>query len=192
VTCRCKLECHAQTPRAPGIEVTVAIHVEEPDVIVVCYRIIGDVEGVRVPGPGTQLEPERLWEHTCCEMFVASSVSDAYVEWNFSPTGQIARFEFSSYRCRRPSSSAIDAQVSVTVERGELRVEARVPLRADVVGDSARLALTTVIEDVEGRLSYWAMRHPSDRPDFHHRDGFALALTHNRSWTVVDDAVELP
>jgi hypothetical protein len=39
-----------------------------------------------------------------------------------------------------------------------------------------RLALTAVVEDARGRLSYWALRHPPGRPDFHHRDGFALVL----------------
>jgi hypothetical protein len=33
-----------------------------------------------------------------------------------------------------------------------------------------------VIEDDQGRISYWALAHPASKPDFHHRDGFALVL----------------
>jgi hypothetical protein len=39
-----------------------------------------------------------------------------------------------------------------------------------------RIGLSAVIEDVDGGLSYWALAHPSDKPDFHHPDSFALTL----------------
>jgi hypothetical protein len=32
------------------------------------------------------------------------------------------------------------------------------------------------VEDVDGILSYWALRHPAGKPDFHHTDAFALQL----------------
>ena len=32
------------------------------------------------------------------------------------------------------------------------------------------------IEDEAGALSYWALRHPPGKPDFHHPAGFALEL----------------
>ena len=38
------------------------------------------------------------------------------------------------------------------------------------------LALSAVIERVDGSISYWALRHPSDKPDFHHPDSFVLDL----------------
>ena len=40
----------------------------------------------------------------------------------------------------------------------------------------ARLGLTAVIEEAGGRLSYWALRHPAERPDFHDAGGFALEV----------------
>jgi hypothetical protein len=33
-----------------------------------------------------------------------------------------------------------------------------------------------VIEETNGRLSYWALAHPPGKPDFHHSDCFALEL----------------
>ena len=39
-----------------------------------------------------------------------------------------------------------------------------------------RLALSAVVEADDGTLSYWALRHPPGRPDFHHADGFVLRL----------------
>jgi hypothetical protein len=36
--------------------------------------------------------------------------------------------------------------------------------------------VAAVIEDENGRLSYWGLRHPSGKPDFHHPDGFILEV----------------
>jgi hypothetical protein len=33
-----------------------------------------------------------------------------------------------------------------------------------------------VIETLDGSLSYWALRHPPGKPDFHHSESFALEL----------------
>jgi hypothetical protein len=38
------------------------------------------------------------------------------------------------------------------------------------------LGLAAVLEDRQGRLSYWALAHLADRPDFHHPDSFILEL----------------
>jgi hypothetical protein len=40
---------------------------------------------------------------------------------------------------------------------------------------SLRIGLSAVIEASDG-LSYWALRHRTDKPDFHDADGFALLL----------------
>ena len=32
------------------------------------------------------------------------------------------------------------------------------------------LALSAVIEAIDGAKTYWALAHPSDKPDFHHPD----------------------
>jgi len=43
-------------------------------------------------------------------------------------------------------------------------------------GARLRLGLTAVLEDLGGRLTYWALRHSAIRPDFHRAEGFALDL----------------
>ncbi len=43
-------------------------------------------------------------------------------------------------------------------------------------GRPLKLGLSVVIEDVDGNLTYWALAHPSDKPDFHHPDSFVLTL----------------
>jgi hypothetical protein len=182
---RCRLEHHPQTPCGLIDEVTAEIGLRSGDVLVVSWRIVGNLEGLRIPDSGERLDPERLWEHTCCEVFERPAGGEAYVEWNFSPTGQIARFEFSGYRRRRPPSSSAAARFSVAIESGELRAEAHVPL-SRALGEGARISLTIVMEDAAGALSYWALRHPCERPNFHHPDGFALVWTLDPSPGFVD------
>jgi hypothetical protein len=36
------------------------------------------------------------------------------------------------------------------------------------------LGLTMVVEDIDGRLSYWALSHPGEVADFHDRRSFLI------------------
>jgi hypothetical protein len=42
-----------------------------------------------------------------------------------------------------------------------------------------RLALSAVIEETNGRKSWWALAHPPGKADFHHPDSFVLELPAN-------------
>jgi len=57
------------------------------------------------------------------------------------------------------------------------------PLRARL-----QLALSAVIEDEQGGLSYWALTHPPGKPDFHHPDAFVLELERPEATRVSDPA----
>ena len=72
-----------------------------------------------------------------------------------------------------------DPSVAVSVSADRLAIEAVIgpEILLSLPGDSSmRLALSAVIEETDGRLSYWALTHPAERPDFHHPDGFVLQL----------------
>ena len=67
---------------------------------------------------------------------------------------------------------------------GRLELDARVRLgHLSPMHLNARLSLglSAVIEDDAGTLSYWALRHPPGKPDFHHPDAFALELDEVRN-----------
>jgi hypothetical protein len=61
-----------------------------------------------------------------------------------------------------------------TQERLDLDARIGFPHRLTV--QPLQLALSTVIEDARGTLSYWALTHPPGKPDFHHRDAFVLEV----------------
>ena len=43
-------------------------------------------------------------------------------------------------------------------------------------GVGLRLGLAAVIEDKARVLSYWALKHPAEKPDFHHAESFVVEL----------------
>ena len=57
-----------------------------------------------------------------------------------------------------------------------LALKAEIPVALPPLTRSIRLALSAVVEAADGELSYWALRHPPGRPDFHHIDAFDLQL----------------
>jgi hypothetical protein len=135
------------------------------------YRIEGALERLRIPAPRTAAPAERLWQHTCCELFIADVGSGAYREFNFSPSGDWAAYAFRSYR-DGASFALKDPRIAVRRAPERLELDASVPVEPAHV----RIALCVVVEDAEGALSYWALRHAPGKPDFHHRDAFALEL----------------
>jgi hypothetical protein len=144
------------------------------------YRLAGDPAAIRIPRPRAPRSAHRLWQHTCCECFVAVPGSPAYHEFNFSPSGEWQAHAFASYREGAPlEDDTLDPDIAFRDERTHLVIEARVPLEPlSAAHRTARLliGLSVVVEDTHGALSYWALRHPAGKPDFHHPESFALDL----------------
>ena len=146
-----------------------------PRGIEVRYTLDGDPRHLRVPAPRPPRFADNLWQHTCFELFLRDSRSDAYVEFNFSPSGEWAAYAFDAYReGMRPADGV--PSIEWTRAGDALVLDATVP--AEMIAPGALAAgLSAVIEDTGGAISYWALKHPSAKPDFHHRDAFALHLS---------------
>jgi hypothetical protein len=149
-------------------------------ILSVRYLLEGDLDHLRVPPMRTPRITERLWEHTCCEVFVACKGSAAYHEFNLAPSGEWAAYAFVRYRDGGMlADDALNPAISVCNTAGTLELDARVHLdRLSPMHLNARLSLglSAVVEDDAGTLSYWALAHPPGQPDFHHPDAFALEL----------------
>ncbi len=174
------LTCHPATPTdaVRGMSARVS---RNPGRLAVSYLVDGDLDRLRVPAPRAPCAADRLWEHTCCEIFIARKGAPAYHEYNFSPSGEWAAYFFESYRVRRadePQPALSRPTITVHGGSGAFELDAVISLDglAPPPGAPLALALSAVIEDGEGKLSYWALRHPSGKPDFHHPDAFALEL----------------
>jgi len=159
-----------------------------PAGLLVSYVIEGDLERVRVPEPRPPRRADGLWRHTCCEVFLARQGQPAYHEFNFSPSGEWAVYAFKGTRERVPLDGTLDPDEldpQVTVCRGAEKLELDAVIRLDrlsppLADAGLALGLSAVIEDADGALSYWALSHPLERPDFHVRAAFALELDATR------------
>ena len=148
--------------------------------LAVTYILEGDLDRVRVPAPRPPRIADRLWQHTCCELFITRPGQRAYHEFNFAPSGEWAAYAFERYRDgARLADDALNPQVAVRSATEKLELDAALPLdRLSPLHarTALSLALSAVVEARDGSLSYWALGHPSGKPDFHHADAFALVL----------------
>lgn len=144
------------------------------------YRIAGALDDLRVPPLGAPRWGDRLWEHTCVEAFVAADGTSAYVELNVAPSREWAAYAFRGYREVEPfTASLLAPRIDVRRDAATIALDVSVALAAlssAYVGAALRVGLSVVTETTDGRHAYWALRHPSERPDFHRADAFALRL----------------
>jgi hypothetical protein len=141
------------------------------------YAVTGKVADLRLPPATSPTRAEELWQHTCFEAFVRSSAGDPYYEFNFAPSTQWAAYQFHGYRRgMRPASGISAAAIEVQTSPELLTLQASLELDqlSNLLrGAGWRLGLSALLEETNGRKSYWALAHPPGKPDFHHPDCFA-------------------
>jgi hypothetical protein len=142
---------------------------------------------IKIPG----LRAERasrcneLWLHTCCELFARDPEQvGPYQEFNFSPAGDWSAYVFDGVLRGMRSVSWSDSIGPPTVKSTIAQVESDpfpyrlvvdLSIPGAVLGSQSQLFPTVVLETMGG-TSFWAIWHPSDRPNFHHPDNFLRAL----------------
>lgn len=149
------------------------------------YVLDADLDAVRIPALRLARPTDELWKYTCFEAFVMGppSQGDAYRELNFSPSTEWAAYSFERYRTgMTPVTLPSAPRIEVSRSGSQLIVEARVEMQGllpqswRASGARLRMALSAVIENEGGRISYWALKHAPDKPDFHHAAGFILEV----------------
>lgn len=123
-----------------------------------------------LPQEGSATRRDGLWRHTCCEVFIADAEGPGYREFNFAPAGDWAAYRFGDYRAGMCELSCRAPHIEARISADEFVLQATLA----EPGPLGALGLCCVIEERNGTLSYWALAHPGERPDFHHRGGFRL------------------
>ena len=166
------LACHPQS--VPGAVRSLMASVERAhEGLALRFILEGNLEALRIPAPQPPRSVRGLWRYTCCETFVAANGACAYHEFNLSPSGEWAAHAFARYReGAMLADPGLDPRIAVRRGPGKLELDALIR----VTGRKLLVGLAAVIEAADGSLSYWALRHPPGKPDFHHRDGFVLEL----------------
>lgn len=143
------------------------------------YVVSGQVGALFAPPPDAQLRTDGLWKRTCFEAFLQPAPGEAYIEFNLAPSGRWATYRFDRYReGMRDAADVTPGPIAVLAgpDRLELTVSVTLPA-SEAAARLWRLGLTAVIEELDGRVSYWALAHPSPQPDFHDAASFVAALS---------------
>lgn len=139
------------------------------------YGVHGDISALRVPDLSAPERRDNLWETTCFELFITLD-DGGYAEFNFAPSTCWAAYRFDAYREAMRPVAGVEPWIRAVATDGCLAVSAQLDLSVLVPDLDRAIGLSAVIEQVDGTKSWWALAHPAKRPDFHHRDCFALQL----------------
>ena len=176
---RLGLKLHPDSRCAAATHIDVEVAQPRPGHLALHYLVTGKIGDLRMPPMTTPARTDELWRHTCFEAFVRAPPSPVYYEFNFAPSTQWAVYRFGSYRAEMSVVDEATPQIewNSSPEQFGLRAYLNLERLPDLPNDARwHLGLSAVIEETNGRKSYWALAHPPGGADFHHSDCFALEL----------------
>ena len=152
------------------------------------FWIVGDLNEIKLPlpisgpvRPGQLNRKDELWKSTCFEAFFSSIGKSEYLEINANTSGFWNAYVFDSYRSgMRPLEgislihSKFEFKDCRTVQ-AQFTFSLESPLR-NFFSQKLDLSYTSVIEDKNGGITHWAIRHCGQKPDFHLRESFVLSF----------------
>ncbi|MBK5264186.1 MAG: DOMON-like domain-containing protein [Alphaproteobacteria bacterium] len=169
------LICHPASTCLPVTGCGAQVSMVGPCTLVVAYGVTGDIAALKIPALTTPNRRDNLWQETCFELFVALD-NGGYAEYNFAPSSCWAAYRFEGYRSAMREVAGVAPIMEVSATEHRLSVTVQLDLTTLVPDLDRRVGLSAVIEQEDGSKSWWALQHPSEKPDFHHRDCFALQL----------------
>ena len=143
------------------------------------YLLVGHLIDIEIPALSKPAARRiGLWEKTCLEFFLARIGSMGYWEFNLSPSGDWNVYRFEVYRqglYEEPAFASLP--FSVRKQSDSLLLELEFDLGLILPSDQTlEVAVSAVIRTKEGQETFWALTHPGEAPDFHHRNGFIVQL----------------
>jgi len=79
---------HPSTPDEALTSISVEVDSPTADLLVLYYRVTGDIDRIALPPQAASKAQALLWKHTCFEAFISLPDSEGYFEFNFSPSSQ--------------------------------------------------------------------------------------------------------
>ena len=172
------MQTHQLVPHpnfAPGEVSSVSVRWSElPDRRLMLRYMVQGCGKLVVPAYRGRGRGDELWKSTCFELFLYDG-QGRYREFNFSPSGQWAAYDFSGYRNLAGNFEPRQTP-EIKHEAGESLFIQTVFLDRRELDGAERAALAAVIEEQGGRPSYWALAHAELKPDFHDPACFRIPL----------------
>ncbi len=171
-----RLTCHPASPPLHAKRVGVEIRSAGRGRLFARFVLECDTSVLMLPEPHEPVRSDRLWQTTCFELFLKSTDRERYFEYNFSPSTEWALYRFSDYRAGMADEMLPRPRITCDYSESHFALNAEFSLPDGLREGHLMLGLAAVVEENEDRKSYWALAHPSAKPDFHHKDCFALPL----------------
>ena len=146
--------------------------------LMIQFVVVGAIDRLEIP-PASDV-PQRttgLWETTCFECFLGSLAQENYWEMNLSPSGDWNVFRLDGYRENLREEPMIKT-LPFSVTRCSDRMSIDVTFDIQKLGlcrDTIELSATSVLEEITGDISYWAVAHTGTTADFHLRKSFVIS-----------------
>jgi hypothetical protein len=147
--------------------------------IAIRYEVTGELKEIAIsPTSNATARKHQLWEETCFEFFLGIKNSEQYWEFNLSPAGDWNVYRFERYR--QGMEEEVDFKtLPFTFENQADSLKLALDVDLDKIIAEEQLidvAITAVIKQKNGEVSYWALTHQGTEADFHLRESFIIEL----------------
>ncbi len=117
-----------------------------------------------LPARAPSVRTDNLWQATCFEIFWQPLGATAYREFNLSPSGRWAAYDFDAFRAGMRDAPVQGIALACSHSDGALVLTATI---AADLPTPAQVALNAIVEHADGGLQYWALAFPPGKPEFH-------------------------
>ena len=182
ITDKSKKDFQAQlTPfdagKALALEIDGRGHLENNSLHVI-FTLTGPIDIISFDT--VQTSPRRtdnLWQRTCFEVFIQSENSSKYWEYNLSPASNWAAYGFERYRQGKFDELSITRiPISTHFEGQSFKLESTIPLPETISERNLKIGLSCVVQDKNGVIYYYALKHTKPQADFHDEGSFIINL----------------
>ncbi len=132
------------------------------------FRLHGGVGRIVLPQSGPSVRTDNLWKTTCFEIFWQPIGGTYYREFNLSPSGRWAAYDFDGFR-EGMRDAPVDA-MALACSHSDNNGSGELVLKASIAAElhaPAQVALNAIVEHEGGGLQFWALAFAPGAPEFH-------------------------
>ena len=128
------------------------------------FQLHGHVPAIILPPHSAPERRDNLWKTTCFEIFWQPLGGTHYREFNLSPSGRWAAYDFDSFR-EGMRDAPVEA-IAIACSHDESSLVLKASIAADLP-TPAQVALNAIVEHPGGAMQFWALAFAPGRPEFH-------------------------
>ena len=128
------------------------------------FRLDGQVPAIILPPHAGPERRDNLWKTTCFEIFWQPLGGTTYREFNLSPSGCWAAYDFDSFR-EGMRDAPVDA-IAIACSHDDKGLVLKASIAAALPAP-AQVALNAIVEHPDGGMQFWALAFSPGKPEFH-------------------------